>query len=78
MTDYTQLPFNIKVEKARNEMRYAVNSICTKYDLPGSVIDLIVESVIAEENQQRISLICEQITSIEEEQENTDAEKKGE
>lgn len=68
MTDFTQLPFNIKVEKARNEMRYAVNSICTKYDLPGSVIDLVVESILAEENQQRISLICEQITSIEEEQ----------
>ena len=78
MTDFTQLPFNIKVEKARNEMRYAVNSICAKYDLPGSVIDLIVESVLAEENQQRISLICEQITSIEEEQEDATAKQKEE
>ena len=65
MSDMKQIPFNIRVEKAKNEMRYTTNMISAKYDIPGEVVALILESVLAEENQQRISLICEQITEAE-------------
>lgn len=55
----------ISVEKARNEIRFAVNRASATYNLPGFIIDLIVQSIMAEELQQRMSLIAEQ-TSFEE------------
>lgn len=58
----SEMPLILKIEKARNELRYAVNCIAVKYDLPGFIIDLIIEAVLAEEQQQRISLMTEQIT----------------
>lgn len=58
----TEMPLMLRMEKARNEMRYAVNQISARYDLPGYVIDLVMQGVLAEELQQRISLMAEQIS----------------
>lgn len=66
MAGYEQMPLNIKIEKARNELRYGLNVISAKYNLPGCIIDLILDSVRSEECQQRISLIVEQITGVDE------------
>ena len=61
-------PLMIRFDKAKNELRFSVNSIATKYDLPGYLIDLVIESILAEERGQRLSLMSEQIT-IEEDKE---------
>ena len=61
-------PLMIRLDKAKNELRFSVNSIATKYDLPGYLIDLVIESILAEERSQRLSLMSEQIT-IEEDKE---------
>lgn len=52
----------LRIEKARNELRFAVNKVSADYGLPGYLVDLALESVLAEERQQRISLMSEQIT----------------
>ena len=61
-------PLMIRLDKAKNELRFSVNTIATKYDLPGYLIDLVLESVLSEERGQRLSLMSEQIT-IEEDKE---------
>lgn len=60
--DNKKLPLILKLEKARNEFRFQVNSISCKYDMPGYLIDLVIESILAEEKQQRLSLMAEQTT----------------
>lgn len=65
----------LRVEKARNELRYALNQSAAKYDLPGYLIDLILEALLSEEKGQRISLMSEQI-SVTEEKEETNGERK--
>lgn len=67
-----ELPLILRLEKARNELRYALNQTAGKYDLPGFLIDLIVESVLAEEQSQRIALMTEQITVTSEKKEEED------
>lgn len=57
-----EMPLVLKLEKAKNELRFAVNRIAANYDLPGYVIDLVIEGILAEERQQRLSLMAEQIT----------------
>lgn len=57
-----ETPLMLRIEKARNELRFAVNKVSAGYGLPGYLVDLVVESVLAEERQQRISLMSEQIT----------------
>lgn len=52
----------LKLEKVKNELRFAVNQIVATYDLPGYVIDLVIEGILAEERQQRLSLMAKQIT----------------
>lgn len=61
-SEMQKLPINIRIEKAKNEMKYFANMLCVKYDLIGPIVDLIMESALAQENQQRLSQICEQIT----------------
>ncbi len=56
------MPLMLRIEKARNELRFAVNQTCAKYDLPGYILDLVIQGVLAEELQQRVSLMAEQIT----------------
>lgn len=56
------LPLILRVEKTKNELRYNLNQTATKYDLPGFIIDLILESILSEERAQRIALMSEQIT----------------
>ncbi len=56
-----QLPLMLRIEKARNELRYDVNTIAARYDLPGYILDLALQGVLAEELQQRVSLMAEQI-----------------
>lgn len=62
------MPLMLRIEKARNELRYAVNQTAAKYDLPGYIIDLVLQGVLSEELQQRVSLMAEQITFGEEEE----------
>lgn len=61
------MPLMLRIEKARNELRYAVNQTAAKYDLPGYILDLVIQGVLSEELQQRVSLMAEQITFGEEE-----------
>lgn len=77
MPEYAQMPINIKIEKARNELRYGLNVVSAKYDLPGCIMDLILDSIRAEECQQRISLTAEQITEVESTEEAAGEEKDG-
>lgn len=63
------LPLLLRLEKARNELRFSVNTVAGKYDLPGFLIDLILEAVLSEERAQRIALIGEQVTTTTEETE---------
>ena len=55
------MPLMLRIEKARNELRFAVNQISAKYDLPGYIIDLVINGVLSEELQQRVSMMAEQI-----------------
>lgn len=52
----------LRLEKARNDLRFSVNRIAADYALPGFLVDLVINAVLAEELQQRVSLMSEQIT----------------
>ena len=60
MSKQNETPFNIKIEKAKNYLRYQINTAAAQYQLPGAVMDLIIESLLREEDNQRIALITEQ------------------
>lgn len=60
--NHEEMPLMLRIEKARNELRFAVNQTSAKYDLPGYILDLVIQGVLAEELQQRVSLMAEQIT----------------
>lgn len=45
MPEYAQMPINIKIEKAKNELRYGLNVVSAKYDLPGCIMDLVLDSI---------------------------------
>lgn len=62
-----QIPLMLRIEKARNELRFSVNTVAAKYDLPGYILDLVLQGVLSEELQQRISLMAEQIDVTEKE-----------
>lgn len=59
--DNRLIPLNIKIEKSKNELRHFIKEQCIKYDFPGDIIGLVLESVLAEEKQQRLSYLVEQI-----------------
>ena len=61
-TKTQETPLMIRLDKARNELRFAVNNTATKYDLPGYLLDMTLEGILAEERLQRISLMSEQIS----------------
>lgn len=67
-----EIPLMLRIEKARNELRFSVNQILAKYDLPGYIIDLIINGVLSEELQQRVSMMAEQIDVTEEVDDNGD------
>ena len=56
----TRLPDGFRIEQARNYLRMHINRVAVTYDLPGEVIDLIIEGLLAEEQRQRIALMAEQ------------------
>ncbi|WP_019133544.1 hypothetical protein [Kallipyga massiliensis] len=58
-----ELPLILRLEKARNELRYALNQTAGKYELPGFLLDLIIEALLSEEKGQRIALMSEQISA---------------
>lgn len=64
------LPLEMRIEQARSELVCGINNVCAKYNLPGSVLDLIIESVLAEEHRQRLAQICNCINVSNEEKEN--------
>lgn len=55
------------MEKAKNYLRYQINTTAAQYNLSGPTIDFILDSLIAEEQTQRIALITEQYDNIERE-----------
>lgn len=55
-----KLPDGFRIEQARNYMRMHINRATVMYDLPGEVIDLVLEGLLAEECGQRIALMTEQ------------------
>lgn len=56
-------PLMLRIEKARNDLRFSVNRIASEYGLPGFLLDLVINAVLAEGLQQRVSLMSEQITT---------------
>ena len=55
-----KLPFNFRVQQARNYIRLAFNTAATQYDLDGCVLSLIVDSLLEEEYKQQIAYMAEQ------------------
>jgi hypothetical protein len=55
-----KLPDGFRIEQARNYMRMHINRATVMYDLPGEIIDLVLEGLLAEERGQRIALMTEQ------------------
>ena len=60
--DKSDLPLPLKIEKARNEIRYCFNRVSAVYGLDGFIIDNLAEAVLNEEKQQRISQMVEMLT----------------
>ena len=58
------LPFNFRVQQARNYLRLAFNTAAVNYELDGSVLSLIVESVLQEEYRQQVAYMAEQTDAI--------------
>lgn len=55
-----RLPDGFRIEQARNYLRMHINRAAVTYELPGEVLDLIMEGLLAEEQRQRIALMTEQ------------------
>lgn len=53
---------HIKIQKARNELKFVLNKISMEYQLPGWAIDLILDSIRAQELQDQLSLTAELLT----------------
>lgn len=68
------LPFNFRVNQCRNYLRLAVNTAASQYGLDGSVISLIMESLLGEEQRQQVAYMAEQTDTIVEEIQNKDKE----
>ena len=66
------LPFNFRGNQCRNYMRLAVNTAASQYGLDGSVISLIMESLLGEEHKQQVAYMAEQTDAIVEEIQNKD------
>lgn len=60
----TILPFNFRVQQARNYLRLSINTAAVEYGLDGSVLGLIVESLLEEEYKQQIAFMAEQTDSM--------------
>ncbi len=56
-----ELPLEIKIDKAINKLRFTINQIASDYELPGVVMEVILESVLCKEKSERISYMAEQI-----------------
>lgn len=61
MDDNNGIEFMMKLEKARNAVRFSFNQIAAEYDMPGYMLDMVIYSVLSEELQQRISMMSEMI-----------------
>lgn len=61
MQEDNNLILMMRMEKARNALRFSLNQICAEYDLPGYLLDMILYSVLSEELQQRISMLSEMV-----------------
>lgn len=53
-------PIHVRISNAKHELKYLANQICIKYDLPGAVFDLIIESILNDERAETITLISAQ------------------
>ena len=58
------LPFNFRVQQARNYLRLAFNTAAVQYDISGTALSLIVESLLQEEYKQQIAYMAEQTDSM--------------
>lgn len=58
--DTVNLPLNIRILEAKNELANSFRQTGIKYDLPGVVLDLIVSELLADERQAHLALLSEQ------------------
>ena len=58
------LPFNFRVQQARNYLRLAFNTAAVQYNISGTALSLIVESLLQEEYKQQIAYMAEQTDSM--------------
>ena len=77
MPEYAEMRINIKSEKARDELRYGLKVVSARYGRPGCIMELMLNSIRAEECQQRLCLTTEQITEVESTEEAAGEEKDG-
>ena len=59
-----QIPLNIQITEAKNELKYRFQEICVKYQLPSPICDMILADILRDEQQAHISLLCEQYTTL--------------
>lgn len=68
------LPFNFRVNQCRNYIRLAINTATSEYGLDGTVISLIIESLLEDEYREQVAFMAEQTDAIVEEIQNKDKE----
>lgn len=56
----SDMPLNVKIASAKSELRHLANTLCVKYELPGAVFDLILESLLADERGENLALTATQ------------------
>ena len=52
----------LRIEKARNSLRFVITKLTADYKLPGILIEMVIESVLSDLKQGRLSFMAEQIT----------------
>lgn len=57
------MPINLAVIKAQQELQYALDQITVKYQLPGAIMGMILESVRAKELKEQLTLLAMQIST---------------
>lgn len=55
-----KLPTNFRIEQAKNYLRMHINRATSGFELSTEIISMILESLIMEEQRQRIALMAEQ------------------
>lgn len=54
------LPLNITLLVAKNAIRNALSNITAQYNLNATIVDLLLESILADERQGHLAMLSEQ------------------